>query len=169
MSLDFPEITGGEKLKRKTAYYPGPFGVFAIETEEGVVTRLMVLKNDPETDGERTALSGEVMRQLKEYFEGTRRTFTVPVALSGTVFQKKVWGALLKIPYGSTLTYGELAKRTGSPGAARAIGSACGKNPLWILVPCHRVIGSKGNLAGYAGGLFMKEALLKLEEENMEK
>lgn len=108
------------------------------------------------------------MRELQEYFEGKRKEFTVPLAMEGTEFQKKVWNALLKIPYGQTCSYKEIAIQIGSPGACRAVGMANNRNPIPILVPCHRVIGADGRLTGYAGGLDMKEKLLKLERENRE-
>jgi methylated-DNA-[protein]-cysteine S-methyltransferase len=103
------------------------------------------------------------MRQLKEYFAGQRRDFDLPLDLRGTAHQQKVWQGLLEIPFGATLTYGELARRIGSPDAARAVGAACGANPVWLVVPCHRAIGSNGSLTGYGGGLWRKEYLLKHE------
>lgn len=104
--------------------------------------------------------------QIMEYLEGKRRTFDVPVEMSGTPFQKKVWEALCGIPYGETRSYGEIAKLVGSPKGARAVGMACGRNPIMILVPCHRVVGSSGKLVGFGGGLPMKEHLLALEGRN---
>jgi methylated-DNA-[protein]-cysteine S-methyltransferase len=101
--------------------------------------------------------------QLTEYFAGQRTEFNLPLAASGTEFQKRVWAELEKIPYGQTISYGELAKRIGNPKASRAVGLANGKNPLSIVVPCHRVIGASGKLTGYGGGLARKEALLLLE------
>jgi methylated-DNA-[protein]-cysteine S-methyltransferase len=104
-----------------------------------------------------------VATQLTEYFAGTRRTFDIPLALEGTPFQREVWTALLDIPYGSTTTYGELARRIGRPAAVRAVGAANGANPIPVIVPCHRVIGSNGTLTGYGGGLPRKKMLLELE------
>lgn len=102
--------------------------------------------------------------QLTQYFAGQRRTFDVPLASdAGTAFQQAVWQALQDIPFGSTCSYGELAARIGQPAAVRAVGAAVGRNPLSIIVPCHRVIGASGSLTGYAGGLPRKTALLKLE------
>jgi methylated-DNA-[protein]-cysteine S-methyltransferase len=101
--------------------------------------------------------------QLREYFAGTRTRFTVPLDLIGTDFQKKVWTALLGIPFGETRTYGELATQIGQPTAARAVGAANGKNPISIITPCHRAIGSDGSLTGFAGGLEAKLYLLTLE------
>jgi methylated-DNA-[protein]-cysteine S-methyltransferase len=104
-----------------------------------------------------------VRGQLAQYFEGTRTSFDVPLAPVGTPFQKRVWSALVAIPYGETITYGELAHRVGSPGAARAAGRANATNPLSIIVPCHRVIGADGSLTGYAGGEERKRWLLEHE------
>ena len=102
-------------------------------------------------------------RELREYFRGERRFFDMPLAPEGTDFQRRVWDAIARIPYGETITYAELAKRAGSPGSARAAGSATGHNPLGIIVPCHRVVGSDGSLTGYAGGIERKTRLLELE------
>ena len=108
----------------------------------------------------------EVTRQLREYFAGERREFDLPLRLSGTEFQVSVLEALQEIPYGETTSYGEIAKRIGRPKAVRAVGAANGRNPIPIVVPCHRVIGSTGDLTGFGGGLDTKEALLRLEAEN---
>ncbi len=102
-------------------------------------------------------------RQLEEYFAGKRRTFDLPLNLRGTPFRRRVWAELLRIPYGQTLSYGELARRLGDPNLCRAVGAANGANPVSILVPCHRVLGAQGGLTGYAGGLPLKAALLRLE------
>ncbi len=105
----------------------------------------------------------EARRQLGEYFAGTRRAFDLTLSPRGTPFQQAVWEALAAIPYGETISYGALARRLGRPRAARAVGAANGRNPLAIILPCHRVIGSDGQLTGYAGGLAIKEQLLALE------
>ena len=105
----------------------------------------------------------DVVAQLTEYFAGTRRQFELPLAPAGTPFQQRVWAALLDIPYGQTISYGELAARIGQKSASRAVGLANGSNPLPIVIPCHRVIGANGKLTGYGGGLPMKERLLALE------
>lgn len=105
----------------------------------------------------------EAKRQFVEYFNGRRQTFDLPLAAKGTPFQSKVWEALMAISYGSTRTYGEIARQIGRPRAVRAVGAAIGRNPLSILVPCHRVIGSNGKLTGFAGGLPRKAILLELE------
>jgi len=106
----------------------------------------------------------EAERQLGEYFAGKRKTFSVALDMQGTRFQKEVWQALLAIPFGETRSYGELAKRLGNPRATRAVGAANGRNPISIIVPCHRVIGSTGKLTGFGGGLENKAHLLSLED-----
>ncbi|MBU0705119.1 MAG: methylated-DNA--[protein]-cysteine S-methyltransferase [Chloroflexi bacterium] len=103
------------------------------------------------------------LTQLREYFSRIRREFDLPLDVRGTPFQQAVWAQVASIPYGTTTTYGEIAQRIGQPGAARAVGAANGANPLPILIPCHRVIGSGGSLTGYGGGLEVKVALLRLE------
>ncbi len=105
----------------------------------------------------------EAKRQFEEYFNGQRQTFDLPLSAKGTPFQRNVWKALTAIPYGTTRTYAEIARKIGRPRAVRAVGAAIGRNPLSILVPCHRVIGSNGKLTGFAGGLPRKAILLKLE------
>ena len=106
-----------------------------------------------------------VARQLDAFFTGERRTFDLDLAPSGTPFQLRVWEELRRIPAGETTTYGELAARIGRPAAARAVGAAVGRNPISVIVPCHRVVGSDGSLTGFAGGLERKRALLALERE----
>jgi len=105
-------------------------------------------------------------KELNEYFSGKRKTFTVPLDMRGTRFQKQVWAALLGISYGETRTYGQLANQLGNPNATRAVGAANGRNPIAIIVPCHRVIGFDGKLTGFAGGLNAKAHLLKLESQS---
>lgn len=105
-----------------------------------------------------------VIQQLLDYFDGTRQTFALPLGAQGTPFQKKVWQALLEIPYGKTVTYGEIAQKIGQPKASRAVGAANGQNPIPIIIPCHRVIGKSGDLTGFGGGLALKEKLLSLEQ-----
>ncbi len=112
---------------------------------------------------EKCTVLTQTRRELDEYFSGKRRVFSMPLALSGTDFQKQAWIALTKIPFGEKRTYGQQAAIVGRPKAVRAIGAANGKNPIGIIVPCHRVIGANGTLTGYAGGLHNKEFLLKLE------
>lgn len=107
---------------------------------------------------------GEAIRQLREYFAGKRTGFDLPLAPRGTEFQRSVWRQLQEIPYGETISYGELARRVGNPKASRAVGSANGANPLPIVIPCHRVIAGNGTLGGFGGGLPMKQTLLALEQ-----
>lgn len=118
--------------------------------------------------GERVPASAEPLfaeagRQLAEYFAGRRETFELPLLLHGTAFQQQVWAAPREIPFGETWTYGELAEHIGRPSASRAVGLANGKNPIGVIVPCHRVIGATGGLTGYGGGLARKQALLEHE------
>lgn len=105
----------------------------------------------------------EVIGQLKEYFAAQRADFDLPLTLAGTPFQRTVWAALREIPYGQTVSYGQLAERIGRPAAARAVGLANGRNPIGIIVPCHRVVGASGDLTGYGGGLERKQYLLEFE------
>ncbi len=106
-------------------------------------------------------------QQLAEYFAGRRSVFSLPLDLRGTEFQKQVWQALLRIPFGETRSYGELARELGNPGAMRAVGAANGRNPVSIVVPCHRVVGATGKLTGFAGGLAVKAQLLALERGSL--
>jgi methylated-DNA-[protein]-cysteine S-methyltransferase len=127
---------------------------------EDVMSELRAKGFEPEWNAE--ALS-EVTKQTAEYFSGQRKDFSLPLAPEGTTFQQHVWQELLKIPHGQTLSYGELATRVGNPKASRAVGAANGQNPISLMIPCHRVIGSDKSLTGYGGGLNVKEALLKHE------
>lgn len=117
----------------------------------------------------RTDIIAEAGIQLLEYLAGKRKIFDLPLEPAGTDFQKKVWQALLEIPFGETRSYGEIAKIIGNPNAARAVGMANGKNPIPVFIPCHRVIGSGGKLTGYSGGLGLKEYLLNLESAALNK
>lgn len=108
----------------------------------------------------------ETQKQLQEYFEGTRTAFSLPLAFAGTEFQKKVWQALLTIAFGETRSYGQIAAQIGNNKASRPVGAANGRNPISIIVPCHRVIGTSGQLTGFAGGLDVKAFLLKHEQRN---
>ena len=114
---------------------------------------------------EPTPVLQEAARQLGEYFDGTRKVFDLPLQPRGTAFQQSVWRALCDIPYGQTRSYARLAEQIGRPKACRAVGMANHKNPIPILIPCHRVVGADGSLTGYAGGLAMKKALLDLERK----
>ena len=150
------------------AIIDSPIGELTVVERDGALVGLYMTQHkpapDPGTFGERVAsvLPG-VEDQLREYFSGTRTAFDLPLAPRGTEFQELVWAALRTIPYGETWTYGQLAEAIGRPGAARAVGLANGRNPISIVVPCHRVVGSSGKLTGYAGGVERKEYLLALE------
>lgn len=111
-----------------------------------------------------TLLIQQTYKQLNEYFEGLRQKFTIPIKLTGTIFQQKVLKELMKIPYGSTTTYKNIAEKIGNPKGYRAVGMACNKNPLLIIVPCHRIIGSNNNLTGFALGIDIKQKLLNIEK-----
>lgn len=147
-------------------YMETPIGKLYIAEEDGC---LVELGNGQAGSGDciqETDLLRRTMQQLQEYFAGQRREFDLPACGKGTDFQKKVWKALCEIPYGETRTYGQIAAAVGSPKAFRAVGSACNKNPIMIIVPCHRVIGVGGKLVGFAGGLDMKEKLLNIERNH---
>lgn len=116
---------------------------------------------------EDSAAFDEIVSQLKAYFSGNLHQFTLPLAPEGTEFQQKVWKNLCNIPYGETISYGQLARRIGNPNASRAVGLANGSNPIPIIIPCHRVVGSNGKLTGYGGGLPIKEKLLALEQQQL--
>ncbi len=125
------------------------------------------MRRDPEPDWIFKEKPFEDVRsQLREYFQGERRQFDIPLSLEGTEFQLRVWRQLQQIPYGETVSYGDVAREINQPKAVRAVGAANGRNPIPIIVPCHRVIGSHGDLTGFGGGLDTKEALLRLEAEN---
>ena len=152
---------------RGTAIYHAPVGDIRLDWEDGAVTALK--RADADTlAGEPNELTERVFRQLDEYFAGTRREFDFPYRLCGTPFQEKVWAALRDIPYGETRSYKDIAEAIGHPKAFRAVGMANHANPIFIAIPCHRVIGASGSLVGYGGGLEMKKALLELERSNRE-
>ena len=144
------------------ASYSFPMGTVTVGYEDGAVVSLKI-NQDTVAPNDPSPLSDQVATELQEYFEGTRTHFTFPLRLDGTDFQKAVWQELLGIPYGQTRTYSQIASAIGRPNASRAAGIACGKNPVWIAVPCHRVIGKNNALTGYAGGLDLKQRLLDLE------
>ncbi|MCG2623306.1 methylated-DNA--[protein]-cysteine S-methyltransferase [Arthrobacter sp. I2-34] len=146
-----------------------PIGELTLVAENGALSAIYFPghKRLPDTSafGARTEAGfSEAKRQLAEYFAGERTVFTLPLAPRGDAFQLKVWELLQTIPYGQTRTYGQLARQLGDPHLAQAVGNANGRNPLSIVVPCHRVIGADGSLVGYAGGLERKRFLLELEE-----
>ena len=142
-----------------------PFGRFGVEEKEGAVTHLYLNPAGAVLPAEEreTPLLAEAMRQLAEYFAGERREFELPLAPEGTPVMRRVWAELVKVPYGAIATYGEIAERIGNPGGSRAVGLANNRNPIAIIIPCHRIIGSSGKLVGYAGGVELKERLLALE------
>lgn len=148
--------------------HASPIGTLLLTQRNGYLTGLFIVgeKHAPKVvcDWRRDVHAfTEVRRQLDDYFARRRWTFTLPIAAEGTDFQRRVWTALREIPVGITITYGELARRIGQPAAVRAVGLANGRNPLSIVVPCHRVIGASGKLTGYGGGLAAKEWLLAHE------
>ncbi len=146
------------------AVYDTPFGFFKIGQEDNAIVLLRKVTASPIQDfGVPTPLTDLVHSQLLAYFAGNRSAFDFPYELQGTDFQKQVWQALCEIPYGETRSYGDIAQAIGNPKACRAVGMANNKNPIQIVVPCHRVVGANGNLVGYAGGLSMKQKLLDLE------
>lgn len=141
-----------------------PFGDMALGEEAGTIVRLYLPNTPtPRLMPHETPLLAEGRRQLMEYCSGTRRTFDLPLAPQGTPFQQKVWAALRGIPYGQTRSYRDIALAIGCPRGFRAVGSACHRNPIPILIPCHRVVGVNTSLTGYAGGADLKRALLRLE------
>ena len=149
---------------------PSPLGEIAIAEEEGTLVHLDFAEALPAGCVQGTnALLEQAAGQLDQYFAGALTAFDVPLRLKGTDFQRRVWQALLDIPYGETHTYGQIAAQVGAPKAARAVGGANHVNPISIIVPCHRVIGAEGRMVGYGGGLWRKEALLQLERDNLVK
>ncbi|MCU1493273.1 MAG: methylated-DNA (protein)-cysteine S-methyltransferase [Acidimicrobiaceae bacterium] len=146
-----------------------PIGALTLVATDGVLSGLFMerqrhLPSDEVFGQPDAAPFDEAMRQLHEYFDGGRTQFDLPIALSGSPFQVEVWLALRDIPYGETISYGELAGRIGRPKASRAVGLANGRNPISIVVPCHRVVGADGSLTGYGGGMERKQYLLGLEQ-----
>jgi len=154
-------------MVEQRAYYRSPIGIVEIVgTEECVTAVNFVRCRRPGATHAHQVLRAAVS-QVDEYFRGKRRLFSVPLSTAGTDFQKEVWGRLVRIPYGETATYGELARAVGRPKAGRAVGQANHRNPISIIIPCHRVIGGDGRLVGYGGGLWRKEWLLAHERKNV--
>ncbi|MCL9804041.1 methylated-DNA--[protein]-cysteine S-methyltransferase [Flavobacterium amniphilum] len=151
----------------ETAFIPSPLGITKIEGDENGIAVISVLSEGTATKKVPVVLQ-EAITQLQEYFEGKRTEFTFKLNPQGTEFQQKVWQELLNIPFGKTMSYLDLSKKLGDVKAIRAVASANGKNPLWIVVPCHRVIGSDGSLTGYAGGLWRKKWLLEHESPSQQ-
>ncbi len=147
--------------------YSFPFGTVILQYEDDMLTGLSCQEtsyviSEEEIDA-RTGFTDMVMEQVDEYLQGKRKNFDIRFRLEGTEFQKEVWNALLEIPYGETRSYKQIAEAIGNPKAVRAVGMANNRNPILLIVPCHRVIGADGSLTGYAGGLEMKQYLLDLE------
>ncbi|MDT0689671.1 methylated-DNA--[protein]-cysteine S-methyltransferase [Salegentibacter sp. F188] len=150
-------------LKKETTHLKTPLGIIKISGDEEGVSEIKIVEKSLNASEETPHLLLPVVQQIKAYFEGNLKEFNLKLNPSGTVFQKKVWKLLGDIPFGSTISYLELSKRIGDVKAVRAVAAANGKNPLWIVIPCHRVIGSNGSLTGYAGGLHRKKWLLEHE------
>lgn len=148
------------------AYLESPVGIVRIVVSNTALTDVIFVEEKTNDTTEETPLLVEAKQQLLAYFNGEIQVFTVPIEPVGTDFQKRVWNELLKIPYGKTISYLELAKRLGDEKVIRAAASANGKNPIGVIIPCHRVIGNDGKLVGYAGGLHRKRWLLALENKH---
>ncbi len=153
----------------KGYYYFTILGTIGIAEEKGSIVEISYDKIHRDFQQEKTKLIEETFFQLNAYINGNRKTFQIPLHFCGTTFQKKVWEALLEIPYGETKSYQEIAEKIGNPKALRAVGNAIHGNPIAIVVPCHRVIGKNHKLVGYAGGIHRKEILLNLEKKNQNK
>ncbi|MDO6674323.1 methylated-DNA--[protein]-cysteine S-methyltransferase [Tenacibaculum sp. 1_MG-2023] len=147
----------------QTTYYKTPIGIAKIEGDENGIQSISVIDDDIETPTKVPTCLQECVTQVDEYFAGTRTAFDLKLNPKGTVFQQSVWDELLNIPFGRTRSYLEQTKRLGDVKAIRAVASANGKNPIWIVIPCHRVVGSDGSLTGYAGGVWRKKWLLEHE------
>ncbi|RBY85361.1 methylated-DNA--[protein]-cysteine S-methyltransferase [Blastococcus sp. TF02A-26] len=153
---------------RAHAAVPSPIGPLTVVAEDGVLLRLFLDPPGPEADlGPRDdAALAAVTGQLDEYFRGDRTTFELRSRPLGSAFERAVWDELARIPYGETRSYGQVARAVGEPGGAQAVGLACGRNPLAVVVPCHRVVGADGGLVGFGGGLARKRFLLDLEQRD---
>ncbi|WP_278246099.1 methylated-DNA--[protein]-cysteine S-methyltransferase [Clostridium hydrogeniformans] len=148
-------------------YMESPIGILKITANKDSIIGIEFLKDNKKDEASGNKIIVMAKTQLGEYFKGERKEFTVPLDIvSGTEFQKRVWKALKNIPYGKVATYKDIAIEVGNPKASRAIGNANNKNPLSVIIPCHRVIGSNGALVGYEGGLSVKKYLLELEKSN---
>jgi len=160
------KLRNGGIFMKNIFYYETQIGRIGIAQNNEGITNLYIADKLSSEDMEirETPLIKEAADQLKEYLSGKRLAFDLLLAPQGTDFQRKVWDELQRIPYGDTHSYKQLAEKIGKPTAARAIGMANNKNPILIIIPCHRIIGKDGSLVGYAGGLNMKEQLLKMEK-----
>ena len=148
-----------------TTYYSSPLGWIEIQASLDAVCSVVFCNDRKMVEHSDSAILAKCVQQLDEYFAGQRTCFDLPVKQEGTPFQQKVWNALLDIPFGKTVAYADVAKMINRPESARAVGAANGKNKVWIIVPCHRVIGADGSLTGYAGGLERKKWLLDHEAQ----
>jgi methylated-DNA-[protein]-cysteine S-methyltransferase len=148
-------------------YYHTPVGIAFIVAEDGYITKVSIRDEELEETTTDSPVLLEAIKQLREYFDGERKEFDLPIKQPGSDFQQEVWQQLLQIKYGSTITYLQQSQQMNNPLAIRAIAAANGRNNLWIVVPCHRVIGSNGSLTGYAGGLWRKKWLLEHEARVM--
>ncbi|WP_102409149.1 methylated-DNA--[protein]-cysteine S-methyltransferase [Parabacteroides bouchesdurhonensis] len=145
--------------------YTTPVGDLEIQANENAITHITYRPNETPAIQKETPLIKKAYKQIEEYFQGKRTSFDLPLSLEGTPFQKKVWEALRTIPYGETWSYKQVAEAIGNNKACRAVGMANNRNPISIVIPCHRVIGANGKLVGYGGGLPNKEYLLQLERQ----
>ncbi len=145
---------------------PSVLGKLLLEEEDGKIVCLLFERDIPaNVEQSDTPTLRKTAQELSEYFAGNRKEFDIPLNPKGTDFQKSVWNALCTIPYGKTMSYGQVAAQIGNPKASRAVGMANNKNPIPILIPCHRVIGANGKLVGYGGGIWIKQKLLELEQK----
>lgn len=142
-----------------------PLGGMELVSDGTALVRACFVEQTDTGTSETDEIEQLAAQQLREYFDGQRTGFTVPLKPSGTPFQRMVWEQLEHIPYGQTISYGEVAAAIGKPQAARAVGMTCGRNPIWIFLPCHRVVGRNGELTGYAGGLMRKRWLIDWERQ----
>ncbi len=148
---------------KQTAYYKTPIGTAKIVGDDKGINSISIIDEAQETSKEIPISLQECVQQLDAYFKGSRKKFNLKLNPQGTDFQKRVWNALLNVPFGKTRSYLEQTKKIGDVKAIRAVASANGKNPIWIVIPCHRIIGSDGSLTGYAGGIWRKKWLLEHE------
>lgn len=154
-------------MELETAYLETPLGIMRIVgNNDGIAFIDFIKENDVVTSKEVPSSLTDAANEMNEYFNGKRKEFTIRSIANGTEFQEKVWSELLNIKYGETASYADIANRIGNPKAVRAVANANARNPLSIVVPCHRIIGSNGKLTGYAGGLWRKEWLLNREKNN---
>lgn len=148
------------------AYYSSPIGMVEITSDEEHILELEFVENSSEQSQQLPSILRDALKQIDEYFKGTRKAFDLNLKVQGTEFQQTVWNQLRKVPFGTTSSYGEIAKAVGNPKGCRAVGGANNKNRIAIVIPCHRIVGADGSMTGYAGGLWRKEWLLNHEKNN---